>query len=648
MNVNPPQSPLYRLVDLEEKAIASLLLEHDIVTPAALGNGTSADEGSRRGFVQLLVYNPHDLAFYCKFLRSPFLSAVEAGMPGADSAPVDRVGSAVADILVRYDEMLTRMARHAHRLTQADKLLPLNFLGERDKKQQTLEWLEKLCDRGSLREWFDLSLYQLFPLNFDDVFAERTFHAMRPVEPQTFTISQITEAIVSRRAEAARDGAHPAFHEYLELAHILDFLLFGSWVDRSVDYGELMPLFGESWDAGAEYLATRKGSFQRVKLPIWYPHSVLGVLIVGWEGKFRKSDRQLVEMLAGHAGGVGSDLRMLRAEIASRRLQHDRDAVVDSVTDLLGCRSGTLIERDRSRSFAVTPASEELFDVRHVSTGRRRSDASPEGEGSLAIGLPRDETLEIRYDPLIQCDNAEFVEAHREKLIWDISVALGHSVRADDSFELDRFRLGMHALRESRGTMQSVPMGTAAALVVADLLCRHLAVNDLTEIPPETEIRLLAKQSHQKREGIAYALVNRMPDPPVGFWWICHDEEEGLDGLGSSEATAEQRDEYEDRFLLTTDIKQAAYFLREAAERREFVEFFSRHGLWVGTLNSKNQRLSGDSGRAKAGGNICWIAIRNAADAGKKKVASVELGASELLEAELPESADAAGISGVS
>ena len=78
METRLPQSPLYRLVDLEEKVIASLLLAHDIVTPATHDNEVS-DGGRRRGFVQLLVYNPHDLAFYCKFLRSPFLSAVEAG-----------------------------------------------------------------------------------------------------------------------------------------------------------------------------------------------------------------------------------------------------------------------------------------------------------------------------------------------------------------------------------------------------------------------------------------------------------------------------------------------------------------------------------------------------------------------------------------
>ena len=61
-------------------------------------------------------------------------------------------------------------------------------------------------------------------------------------------------------------------------------MLFGAWVDRTVDYRKLLPLFGESWEAGADYLSTCKRTFQRVRLPIWYPHSVLGLLIVGLDG----------------------------------------------------------------------------------------------------------------------------------------------------------------------------------------------------------------------------------------------------------------------------------------------------------------------------------------------------------------------------
>jgi hypothetical protein len=645
METRLPQSPLHRLVDLEEKAIASLLLAHDIVTPATHGNVVS-EGGHRRGFVQLLVYNPHDLAFYCKFLRSPFLSAVEAGTldPAAGAVADDpafghtHVRSAVRDILVRYDETLIRIARHASRLARADKLLPLNFLGESDKRRQSIDWLSKLCDRGSLREWFDLNLYQLFPLTFADVFAEEVFRGMRPAEPESFTISQITDTIVARRAAAAREHSHPALADYLELSHILDFLLFGAWVDRTVDYRKLLPLFGESWQAGADYLSTCKRTFQRVRLPIWFPHSVLGILIVGWEGPWRKSDRQLVELLGGHTVSVGSELRRLRAEVASRRLQHDPDAIVDATIDLIGCRAGTVVERGQERAFKVTPASDELFNVRHVrsvASKRRRNGAA--NEGSLEIDLPRRERLEIRYEPLIDCDNAEFVDAHQQKLVWDISAALGQAGQNDPVFDRARLENGMRELRRARGTGESMPIGTAAALVVADLLARWLADNDLAEIPADTEIRLLAKQSHHKREGIAYAVVNRMAEPPVGFWWNCFDEPGPADDLDAA-----ARDEFEERYLLTTDIKQAAYFLREAAERREFVEFFVRQGLWVGTLNSKNQRLSGHSGSVKASGNICWIAIRNVADAGKKRVRGAEAGASELLAA----GAEAAALAG--
>ena len=71
-----PPTPLHRLLALEEREISRSLADFGVVTPDNIGDPGRAVQGGRRGFVQILVYNPHDGKLYAEFSKSPLLAAL--------------------------------------------------------------------------------------------------------------------------------------------------------------------------------------------------------------------------------------------------------------------------------------------------------------------------------------------------------------------------------------------------------------------------------------------------------------------------------------------------------------------------------------------------------------------------------------------